>query len=114
VFNWEYETFTSLKDLVIENRTDILLTLQKGEGETVFMVGPQYTFTWAESTDLKRHRLGVSVYWVPRDRKDKSGYFWMCLMSGVNIQAALEQGSPYLVLAAGGSWQMSRKRRPLK
>jgi hypothetical protein len=114
VFNWEYETFTTLKDVVIENRTDILLSLQKGEGETGFMFGPQYTFTWAASAYLKRHRVGLSAYWVPRDRKDKKGYFWICLVSGVNIRSALEEGSPFVLLAAGGSWRLPGKKHSRK
>ncbi len=110
VFNWDYETFTALRDIIIENRTDVLLALQEGEGESGFMFGPQYTFTWTPTTALKRHRVGVSVYWVPRDRKYKNGYFWAYLASGVNIRAALEQGSPYLLLVLGGSWRLSNRR----
>ncbi len=104
IFNWDYETFIEPSDFVIETRTDLMLEMQRGEGETRFLIGPSYTLTYAVRTKLRRQRAGVSVIWVPRDRVDKPGYFYLCLASGVNVEAALEEKSPYLVFVLGGAW----------
>jgi hypothetical protein len=111
IFNWDYETYIEPKDFIIENRTDLLLELQRGAGETRFLVGPQYTFTYAVHTKLRRQRAGISVLWVPRDRPDKKGYLWLALASGVNLEAVLDEGSPYLIFGVGGSWQDMGNRK---
>lgn len=109
IFNWDYETFTALRDFIIENRTDVLLEMQRGAGETRFLIGPQYGLTYTVHTRLRRQRVGISLYWVPRDRPKKPGYIYVCLASGVNLEAVLEEKSPYLVFVLGGAWGRTDK-----
>ena len=111
VFNWDYETFIERRDFIIETRTDVMLEVQRGCGETRFMIGPSHTLTYAVRTRLRRQRFGISVYWVPRDLTEKPGYLYLGIGTGVNIEAVLEERSPYLVFVVGGAWTRVRAGR---
>jgi hypothetical protein len=66
--DWTYETLLKDGDHVVENRTNVLAEFVKGPGAVSFLAGPYYEIMRAGAADLKRQRLGLMAYWVPRER----------------------------------------------
>ena len=64
----EYDTLLKDGDFLLANKTHILWEVERSGKEKRFMVGPFYEWVRAWEADIIQQRIGLGVYWVPRDK----------------------------------------------
>ena len=101
LYESEYDTLLAPHDLVIANRTQVMLSLWRGQGEAMLLAGPFYEVVHARDAELTRQRVGAAVFctfaehWIGLRRPRAYG------MSGVNASDPNRQGQGFLMLGLG-------------
>jgi len=98
-YEWEYDTLLANRDLVLADRTSVLLQLWGGNGASALLVGPAHEVVHARETELTRHRVAVQGFlsmpagfgWTPR----------VYAQAGINLRDANRKGQPFLLAGVG-------------
>jgi hypothetical protein len=64
----EYDTLLKDGDFLLANKTHILWEVEKSGKEKRILAGPFYEWVRAWEADIIQQRIGLGVYWVPRDK----------------------------------------------
>ncbi len=98
-YEWEYDTLVSKHDVVLANRTSVLLQLWGGDGASALLVGPSHEVVHAREAELTRHRVALQGFlsfpaglgWTPR----------FYAQAGINLQDSNREGQPFVVAGVG-------------
>jgi hypothetical protein len=98
---WEYDTLVARRDLVVSNRTALLLELWRGAGEATLLAGPAYEVTHAAKADITRHRAEGVLFWSPVDRLGSFARPRLFAVAGVNLVDRNRRHDPFAVFGLG-------------
>lgn len=100
-YEWEYDTLLKDGDLLVANRTQILLEAWKGRKDAMLLAGPFYDVTRASEAGLTGQKTGVGLYWVPAESLRSLDRPRIYSQAGVNLENRNRKGEAFFVLGCG-------------
>jgi hypothetical protein len=100
-YEWEYDTLLADRDLVVSNRSAVLLELWRGAGEATLLAGPGYELTHAARADITRQRAEGVLFWSPADVFGLLSRPRLFAVAGVNLVDRNRSHEPFAVIGAG-------------
>ncbi|MCP4678061.1 MAG: hypothetical protein GY854_21620 [Deltaproteobacteria bacterium] len=105
-FEWEYETLLEKNDMIVLNRTEVMLQAWSGGASAVFLIGPYYEITHAVLTEVQRQRVGGLFLWIPSDSLGALGQLRVFAQFGANMQDRNRKNEFYTLFGVGSDWTL--------
>ncbi len=100
-YEWEYDTLLEDGDVLVANRTELLIEAWKGRKGALLLAGPYYEITRASEAGLNRQRAGGELFWVPVDSLWSLDRPRIYSQAGVNLEDRNRKGEAFIVLGIG-------------
>jgi hypothetical protein len=100
-YEWEYDTLVAQRDLVVSNRTAVLVELWHGAGEATLLAGPAYEVTHAIAADLGRQRAEGVVFWSPVETFGAFARPRLFAVAGMNLVDRNRRHDPFVIVGVG-------------
>ena len=100
-YEWEYDTLVAHSDLVVSNRTALLVELWRGAGESTLLAGPAYEVTHAMEADITRQRAEGVVFWSPVEKLGAFSRPRLFMVAGVDLVDRNRRHDPFAIVGLG-------------
>jgi hypothetical protein len=105
-YEMEYDTLVARRDLVVSNRSALLVELWRGAGEAMLLAGPGYEVTHASRAAITRQRVEGAVFWSPCDRLGAVQRPRLVTTAGVNLADRNRRHEAFALVGVGADMDL--------